>query len=298
MDDARSRATALPELHLPGVDLGKVIRSALRFKIGLVGGVLMFVLFFFAAFGGILAPHDPTEPFLEHRLAGPSSEHWFGNDELGRDVLSRLLVGTQVTVKVGLLATGLSALIGIPMGLLGGFWGRAFDYGVVYVVNILLAFPGILLAMTLVGVLGPGTTNISIALAIAGIPGFARLARASALSLREVSYVEAARTVGASDFRIILKHIWPNSTAPLIVSASLSFGFAAFGEAALSFLGIGVQPPAPTWGGMIRDGLNFLRSDPHMVLFPSIAIFVTILAANLLGDGLRDALDPRLRGRA
>jgi ABC-type dipeptide/oligopeptide/nickel transport system permease subunit len=273
------------------------LRRVARYKAGVVGGALLSILLLFAAVGPAIAPYDEARPFRGRAFDGPSADFWFGNDELGRDSFSRLVVGARATATVGVLAVAVAALIGVPLGLFAGYFRGRVDLVVVYVVDTVLAFPGLLLAMSLVGVLGPGTRNIAIAIGIASFPVFARLARGSALSLRTTAFVEAARALGATNPRIILRHIWPNSVAPIIVEAALAFGFAVAAEAGLSFLGIGLRPPAPTWGGMVRDGLTHLRTSPHLVFFPSAAIFLTILGSNLLGDGIRDALDPRLRGR-
>jgi ABC-type dipeptide/oligopeptide/nickel transport system permease subunit len=275
--------------------LSRLVRRAARHRAGVAGAVLLGVLLVAALGGPWIAPYDADRPFVRRLLDGPSADFWFGNDQIGRDVLSRIVVGARATVVVGLAATAVAAVLGTPLGLAAGYCRGWVDLLAVYVVDVVLCFPALLLAMALVGVLGPGAANIAVAIGLASFPSFARLARGSALALRDTPFVEAARSLGAPHARIVVRHIWPNALPPLIVEAALVFGFAVAAEAALSFLGIGLRPPAPTWGGMVRDGLPLLRTAPHLVVFPSAAIFLTILGANLLGDGIRDALDPRLR---
>jgi peptide/nickel transport system permease protein len=245
--------------------------------------------------GPLLAPRDPNQPNLFDRLQGPSAAYALGTDGLGRDILSRLLHGGRIALEVGAISVGIGGVGGVALGLLAGFYGRIFDRVTMAVMDVMLAFPGLLLALLIVTALGPSLTNAILAVGVGKIPQFARLVRATVLSVREQDYVLAARSVGAPDRRVIIQHILVNSFAPVIVLASLGFGTAIISAATLSFLGLGAQPPAAEWGSMLADGRAYLRVAPWVATLPGIAIFVTALGCNLLGDGLRDALDPRLR---
>jgi len=214
---------------------------------------------------------------------------------LGRDVFQRIVHGTQISLTIGLVVVTITSVIGTILGLIAGYFGKAFDTVIMRLMDILLAFPSILLAIAIVAVRGPGVLNTILAVAIVGVPGYARVVRSMVLSLRERDYVDAARMIGVRDARIMFVHILPNSLSPIIVQMTLGVGGAILFAAALGFLGLGVQPPAPEWGAMISDGIPFLRQSPHMVFFPGIAMMITVLGFNLLGDGLRDALDPQLR---
>lgn len=258
------------------------------------------VLITFTILIGLLAPIiDPYDPSIDSNLAmarkPPSLQHPFGADRLGRDIMRRVIHGTRISLLIGFVVVFASGSVGTLLGLLAGYFGRYVDTAVMRLLDVLLAFPAILLAISIVAVRGPGLGNTMLAVAIVGVPGYARVVRSLVLSLRERVYVDAARMVGVSDARIIFFHILPNSLSPLIVQATLGVGGAILFAAALGFLGLGVQPPRPEWGAMIADGLPFLRQAPHMVFFPGIAIMLTVLGFNLLGDGLRDALDPQLR---
>lgn len=247
---------------------------------------------------GIGAPLvDPYDPKIDSNLAEsrrpPSLQHPFGTDRLGRDMLRRIVHGTRISLSVGFLVVVASGTIGTVLGLAAGYFGGAADTVIMRMIDILLAFPAILLAIAIVAARGPGLTNTMIAVSIVGVPGYARVVRSMVLSLRERDYVEAARMVGVSNARIMFRHILPNSLSPIIVQATLGVGGAILFAAALGFLGLGAQPPSPEWGAMIGDGIPFLRQSPHMVFFPGMAIMITVLGFNLLGDGLRDALDPQ-----
>lgn len=249
---------------------------------------------------GLAAPIvDPYDPTIDSNLAiarqPPSWEHPFGTDRLGRDVMQRIIHGTRISLLIGFVVVFVSGSIGTVLGLLSGYSGGFVDWLIMRMMDVLLAFPAILLAIAIVAVRGPGLTNTIIAVAVVGIPGYARVVRSMVLSLRERDYVDAARMIGVSDAAIMFRHILPNSLSPIIVQMSLGVGGAIIFAAALGFLGLGIRPPQPEWGAMIADGLPFLRQAPNLVFFPGMAIMITVLGFNLFGDGLRDALDPQLR---
>ncbi len=248
-----------------------------------------------ALLGDRITPYSPLAQSISDRLQAPSAEHWFGTDELGRDVFSRVLDGASVSLQVGFVAVGISLVAGTVIGLVAGYYGRWLDDGFMRFMDVLFAFPAILLAIVVVAVLGPGITNAMIAIGIVYTPIFARIARASVLSVREEVYVRAARSSGSGDVRIMVRHVLPNIAAPLIVQTSLSLTFAILSEAALSFLGLGVQPPDPSWGRMLSEGRSFIEQAWWMAFFPGVAIFIVVLAFNVLGDALRDVLDPKQR---
>jgi peptide/nickel transport system permease protein len=266
-----------------------------RNRSAVAGLVVVAVLVFSALFAPWLAPYDPYRVNLDNRLQPPDAAHLLGTDELGRDILSRLLYGARVSLWVGIVTVAASALIGVTGGLVAGYLGGYWDAVIMRVVDVFLAFPVILLAIAIVAVRGPGLNNVLIALALVYWTAYARVARSVVLTLREEEYMWAARTLGASPPRIMVRHLLPNAVAPLVVLASLGMGTAILAEAALSFLGLGIQPPEASWGSMLNSGMQFLRDASFMTTLPGLAIFVTVLGFNLLGDGLRDALDPRLR---
>jgi peptide/nickel transport system permease protein len=270
----------------------------LRNRLAAGGLVILLLVLVAAVFGGTLAPHSPTTTDILGRLQPPSGSHLFGTDELGRDVFSRTLVAARVSLRVGVIAVGISLALGVTVGLLAGYYGRWIDDVLMRVMDMLFAFPAILLAIAILAVLGPGVTNAMLAIGIVYTPLFARVTRAAVLSVREEVYIRATRSLGAGDARIIVRHVLPNVAGPIIVQASLSLAFAILSEAALSFLGLGVQPPAPSWGRMLYDARGFVAQAWWMGLFPGLAIFLTVLSFNVVGDGLRDALDPRHRTAA
>lgn len=266
-----------------------------RNKSAVVGlGIFLFMLFL-AVFAPVLAPYDHLEVNLSQSLQTPSAEHWFGTDEFGRDIFSRILYGARVSLMVGVVAVGISLTIGTALGLIAGYLGGLWDDLIMRFTDIILAFPSILLAIAIMTGLGRGVGNAMIAIGIVGIPVYARLVRGQVLAVRSQEYIEAARSIGAGPFRQIWHHILPNVVAPLIVQASLGMSTAILDAAALGFLGLGVQPPQAEWGDMIAHGRRFIYNAPHMVYFPGLAISLTVLGLNLLGDGLRDVLDPRLK---
>jgi peptide/nickel transport system permease protein len=244
----------------------------------------------------LLAPRDPFAQQLPSRLQGPTLAHWLGTDALGRDEFSRMIYGARISVEVGLSVVGVSLAVGLLIGSLAGFYGGVLDRVInLIVINSLMAFPGILLALAMVAFLGPGIGKLILALALSGWIGFARLVRGEILKARERDYVQAARALGVRDARLLTIHIWPNVLAPVIVQAAIGLGAAILSEATLSFLGLGVPPPVPTWGGMLNDGRAHLFDAPHLVIVPALAVMLAVLSFNVLGDALRDRLDPRLR---
>jgi peptide/nickel transport system permease protein len=260
-------------------------------------GLALIVLFIFcAAFGPLVAPRDPAFIDLAARLQAPSAHHLFGTDELGRDILSRILYGARISMIVGISVVAGSLFLGTIVGSLAGYYGGLIDRFInVIVMNAFLSFPGILLAIAFVAFLGPGLWNLIFALVIGGWVGYARLVRAQVLAAREREYVEAARALGATDFRILARHILPNIMQPVIVQAAIGMASAILAEATMSFLGLGVPPPVPSWGGMLNDARSHLFDSPHLVLFPALAVMLAVLAFNFVGDAMRDLLDPRSR---
>ena len=271
-------------------------RSARYNPLATAGVVLVAVFVACALFAPWLAPQDPAHIDLPSRLVGPSAEHWFGTDELGRDILSRIIFGARISLLVGGSVVTFSLLLGLIVGSIAGYYGGRIDRFInVIVMNAFLSFPGILLAIAFVAFLGPGIFNLILALSIGGWVGYARLVRAQVLAAREREYVEAARALGASDWRILLRHILPNVIQPVIVQAAIGMAGAVLAEATMSFLGLGVPPPAASWGSMLNDGRSHLFDAPHLVLFPATAVMLAVLSFNFIGDALRDYLDPRSR---
>jgi peptide/nickel transport system permease protein len=248
-----------------------------------------------AVFDQTFASDGANEQDIPNRLEPPSWSHPFGTDDLGRDILSRVILGASVSLKVGFLSVGLALVAGTLIGLLAGFYGRWVDDVLMRIMDVLFAFPAVLLAIAILAIRGPGTTNTIIAIAIVYVPIFARVTRASVLGVREEVYVRASRSVGASDLRLLTRHVLPNAAPPIIVQTSVSLAFAVLAEAALSFLGLGTQPPNPSWGLMLAEGRGYIDLAWWLAFFPGMAIVVTVLCFNLLGDGLRDVLDPRQR---
>lgn len=266
-----------------------------RNRLAMVGLVIIIILVITAIFADYIAPYGYAEQNLANQYQTPNAEHWFGTDELGRDIFSRVVYGSRVSLRVGFISVSISMTIGVAIGAITGYYGGKIDNILMRFIDIVQALPDILLAIAIMAALGPGLTNLMVAVGIAAIPGYARLVRSSVLSLRDQEFVEAARANGSSDARIILKHIIPNCMAPIIVQATLGVAYAIINAAGLSFIGLGLEPPTPEWGAMLSGGRAYIRDYPHMTLFPGLAIVLTILALNLLGDGLRDALDPKLK---
>jgi len=260
-------------------------------------GVILLALFVACAiFAPWLSPDDPASLNLAGRLASPGATHWFGTDELGRDTLSRTIYGARISLVVAVSVVGLSLVIGLAAGFVSGFYGGWIDTVInVYVMNAFLSLPGILLAIAVVAFMGPGLVNVIIALAISGWVGYARLVRGQVMAVKEREFVEAARALGASDLRILARHILPNIIQPLVVQAAIGMATAVMAEATLSFLGLGVPPPAASWGSMLNDARSHLFDSPHLVFFPAMAVMLCVLSFNFLGDALRDYMDPRTR---
>ena len=247
-----------------------------------------------ALLGPIASPYDPSAQDLARRLERPSLQHPFGLDELGRDILARILAGARISLLVGLAVVGVSSLTGMTLGSIAGYFGGVVDDAISRVIDVLMAFPGILLAIALVAVLGPSLTNVILALSVIGWVGYARLVRGQALRTRELEFVQAARALGAGAPRIVVRHVLPTAIPAVVVQATLGMAGAIIAEAALSFLGLGVQPPTPSWGTMLDAGRSHLFDAPHLTIFPGLAIALLVLGFNFLGDGLRDRIDPKL----
>jgi len=261
-----------------------------------IGVAIMALFATLALLAPVLAPYNPAAVDLSHRLAASGRAHWMGTDELGRDILSRVIWGARLSLTVAVSVVGLSLTLGLVFGGIAGYYGRWIDVSInTFLMNAFLALPGILLAIAFVAFLGPGLFNLILALSIGGWVGYARLVRAQVLAVREREFVEAARAAGASDLRIFTHHILPNILQPLIVQAAIGMAGAVLAEATLSFLGLGVPPPAASWGSMLNDARPFLFDAPHLVVFPAIAVMLCVLSFNFLGDALRDYLDPRTR---
>jgi peptide/nickel transport system permease protein len=258
-----------------------------------VGAVIVGVAALAALIGPVVAPFDTASQDLPLRLTGPSLRHWFGLDELGRDILSRVLAGARISLLVGLVVVSISSAVGILVGAIAGYFGGRVDEALSRIIDVLLAFPGLLLAIAMVAVLGPSLSNVVIALSLIGWVGYARLVRGQVLRARELEFVQAARALGARTPRVLLRHVIPTALPAVSVQATLGMGGAILAEASLSFLGLGVQPPTPSWGTMLNYGRIHLLDAPHLTIFPGLAIAVLVLGFNFLGDGLRDALDPK-----
>ena len=279
-----------------GVSRQSIADAVRRQPLAALGIALLVLSTVCAVFAPWLAPQDPARLDLTGRLMGPSWTHWFGTDELGRDILSRTLFGARISLVVAVSVVGLSLAVGLVAGGLAGFYGGWTDTVVnVYVTNAFMALPGILLAIAFVAFMGPGLGNVILALAISGWVGYARLVRAQVMAVKEKEYVEAARALGASDLRIMGRHILPNILQPLIVQAAIGMAGAVLAEATLSFLGLGVPPPTASWGSMLNDARSHLFDSPHLVFFPAMAVMLCVLSFNFIGDALRDWMDPRTR---
>ncbi len=268
-----------------------------RDRVAVLGIGMIAFLTALAIFGPLLVPYDYSTIDARSRLAPPSAAHWLGADELGRDLLSRTIWGARVSLPITLVAVTISTLVGTLIGLVSGYYRGPFDMLAMRLMDILLAFPQLVLALALLAVLGPDIRNLVLALTIGSIPAHARLARGMTLSIRTTQYTESARAVGARDWRIMQRYILPNSMGPILISASASLGALILAEAGLSFLGLGIQPPTPSWGMMLSQGRAYVDVSPWLMVWPGLAIFVAVLGFNLLGDGIRDATDPRLRSR-
>lgn len=275
----------------------EIWRRLRKNKMAMLGLVILVILALTAIFADVIADYDTKviAQDIKNRLQGPSMQHWCGTDEFGRDIFARLVHGSRVSLVVGLISVSISLLMGGALGAIAGYYGGKVDNVIMRIMDIFLAVPSILLAMTIVAALGTSLINVMLAIGVSGIPGYARIVRASVMSIKDQEFVEASRAIGAKSPTTIFREILPNCLAPIIVQATLSVAGAILSTASLSFIGLGVQPPSPEWGAMLSGGRNYLRDALHLTLFPGLAIVITILALNLLGDGLRDALDPRLK---
>ena len=270
------------------------MKRLLKNKLAVIGLILIIVLSLMAVFAPWLATHNPAAQDLKaSELPVFSEGHWLGTDNYGRDVWSRLVYGSRISLLVGLAAVGLGLFGGIILGLLGGYY-KKLDAIIMRIVDLLFSFPGILLAMLIIAILGTSLVNVAIAISIWSIPSCARIVRGSVLSIKQKEYIMALKSLGASDLRIMVRHILPNAMAPIIVFATMRMGTAILSTASLSYLGLGAQPPTPEWGAMISQGQSYMWTSPHLTIIPGIAIMLTVFAFNVLGDGLRDALDPNM----
>jgi len=291
----RPAAVAVPTVAAGRPRRGETWRRILRNELTVVGLVILAVIAVAAVFAPYLSPQDPLLLNPSSLLQPPSSEHWLGTDELGRDILSRVIWGARISLYVGAISVTIAVVVGVSFGLVAGYYGGLVDDVIARILDVVFAFPTILLALGIVGMLGPSLTNTMIAIGVVYTPVYARLARGTTLAVKQRDFVEAAIVAGANGTRIINRHILPNVAAPLIVQTSLSLSLAILAEASLSFLGLGTQPPDPSWGTMVNTGQRLVELSPWPVVFPGLAIVLAVLAFNLIGDGLRDALDPRLR---
>jgi peptide/nickel transport system permease protein len=272
-----------------------LVKRFIRNKLGVLGlGIVLFI-FLVSLMAGLFATHDPLEISISNRIQPPSRIYFFGTDQFGRDVYTRVLFGSRISLKVGIFSVAIGAVIGIILGSISGYFRGWIDYGILLIMDTIISFPSILLAIGLMAVMGTGMGNIIITLALICVPRFGRVVRGSVLSIREKEYVEAARASGSGHIKIILTHVLPNAMAPVIVVATIYVANSILIEAALSFLGLGVAPPAPSWGNILSDGRNFITQAPWLTIFPGIAISLMVMGFNTLGDGLRDLLDPKLK---
>jgi len=289
--------TAVPTSLTPDARvLSATIRAFNTNKTSWIGLGVFLLVVVLAVLAPWISPHDPLEQDIFNKLASPSSKYWLGTDYLGRDILSRLLHGARYSLVIGIVATFMAMIIGSIIGILAGYYGGRFDLFTMQVMDILLAFPSLILGLIIVAMLGPSLTNIIIAIALTSIPSFARIARAPTIAVKEREFIEAGRSLGYSDARLMSVHILPNITAEILVMFSLWTASSIRTEASLAFIGLGLKPPIPTWGGMIRDGFENILDSYWLALTPGVAILIIVFALNLLGDGLRDAIDPKLKG--
>lgn len=275
---------------------GKLWSKLKKNKTAMVGLGILIVYAIILLLGPWLAPYDPYEIDLANKLQSPSMDHLMGTDDKGRDILSRILSGAYLTMGVGIFAVVFGGSVGIILGLVAGYYGGIIDSIISRIIDVMLAFPGILLALAIVSALGTSLINVTLAVGFFSVPMFARIVRGSTMEIKKLEYIDAVRTLGANDLIIIVRHILPNILSPIIIQASMRLATAILSAAGLSFLGLGAQPPSPEWGAMLSTGRDFLFNAPHIALFPGLMISMLVLGLNLLGDGLRDALDPRMKG--
>ena len=278
-----------------GNQLRRMWYSFCKRKVAVLGLVIVLIYIIVAIFAPLLAPYDPVKQDLANMLQTPGPKHLLGTDEMGRDILSRIIYGARISMKVGFYAVGVAFVIGIPLGIFAGYFGGKVDLLIMRAMDVLLAFPGILLSIVFVSVLGPNLDNAILSVGIYTVPNFARMARGETLALRNSEFIEAARAMGSGDIRIVFSHILNNIVSPMIVMGTLSFGTAIITTSGMGFLGIGAQPPTPEWGAMLSSGRQYLLVAPHVTTYTGLAILFLVLGLNLLGDGLRDVLDPKMK---
>ena len=281
--------------EIVGSKLKRLWHNFKKRKVAIIGLIITVIFILLGIFANILAPYDPITISLSERLQGPSRNHWLGTDEMGRDILSRLLYGVRISIRVGVTVVGLAMLLGVPLGIISGYYGGVVDSFLMRFLDILMAFPGVILSICIVAVLGPSLENAMIAISIYAMPNFARLARAETLSIKYNEYIEASKAVGSNNARIMYSQILPNIVTSLIVLGTLSSGNAILTTSSLGFLGLGAQPPTPEWGAMLSAGRKYILMAPHITIFPGLAILLFVLGLNLFGDGIRDMLDPKLK---
>ncbi|HHX68409.1 MAG: ABC transporter permease subunit [Miniphocaeibacter sp.] len=294
MSENRNVILSENELPKPKSKTKEFIKKFLRRKTAVISFCVIIFLFLIAIFGEYIAPFNASEADYANILQGPSAKHIFGTDEFGRDVFSRLVTGTRLSLSSALIATVIGTALGVILGLIAGFYGGLIDGFIMRCCDVLFSFPDILLAIAVVAIIGPGMINVMIAVAVFTVPSFARIVRSAVISVKGQTYVEVARSIGCSNGRILFVHIFPGTIQSLIVNFTMRIGTAILAASSLSFLGFGANVTEPDWGAMLSQGRNYLNTAPHIVLFPGLIIFVTVLAFNLLGDGLRDTLDPKM----
>jgi len=270
-------------------------RRLIKGKLAVIGFAVFIGIIVVSALAPWISPYDPNAPNTLALIKPPSAAYWMGTDELGRDVFSRIIYGTRISLVVGVIAVMMALALGSVLGLISGYWRGAADHVIMGVMDSVWAFPTLILALAITAALGPSLINVTIAIGLVFTPGFARLVRSMVLSVREREYVQSARSIGLNDWEIIIKYVWPNITPTMIVQASLNAAQAIIAEASMSFLGLGIQPPAASWGSMLKAGYPYLEMAPWLSIFPGLAILVTVLGLNFLGDGLRDAMDIKIR---
>lgn len=295
MHVASNSVSINPSESAKGVDTGRQFwRRMFRNRKAALGAIVLLVIIVSAIFAPFVTPYDPVQQNLRNRLQPPSADHWLGTDHFGRDVFTRIIYGARISVRVGFISVSIALLLGGTIGLLAAYYGRWVDTLLMRLVDVMLALPAILMALAVVAALGPGLNNVMIAVGIAYTPVFARVMRSAVLQVRELDFVSAALALGGSNRRVMLKHILPNSLNPIIVQVTLATAGSVLAAAGLSFLGLGSQPPTPEWGSMLSSARPYIRVAHHAVTYPGLAIMITVLALNMVGDGLRDALDPRM----
>jgi len=282
-------------VNIKDTEFQQVLRHLRRNRMAMAGAAILVLFLLGAIFAPLLTSFDPARPDFGNAFQKPSATHIFGTDELGRDVFARILYGSQISLLIGLISVSIGLILGVPVGALSGYYGGKLDLIVQRLIDIMIAFPGILLAIVIVTMLGTGVENVMIATGIASIPTYTRLVRGSVLAIKELRFVAAAKVLGISDLKIIVRHILPNCMGPIVVQSTFQVATAILWAAGLGFLGLGAQPPDPEWGAMLSKGREFIRTAHHLTTFPGLAILLMVLGFNLLGDGLRDALDPKSR---